>query len=194
LCDVHKELGHIEAAKNDALNALALPPDSVSPAVRGQALIVLSGTLLDLGNYQDAAVCVKKFWRILQAEGASRGRTEAFYYLALVRLRQGRHGTAARLLTLAMRSAEVSGDLRRLMEVQVRLGQVLLEMNKLDQACPLLEDAVRGVTQVDSPRFRAIALEALGRLFEASGRADEARPLFSEAQELRRGLPVNAPR
>jgi tetratricopeptide (TPR) repeat protein len=125
---------------------------------------------------------------------ASPHLAEARYYLAIVRLKQGRHAVAVRLLTRAMNSAQQSGDRMRSMAAQIRLGQALIEMGKLDQAHPLLHDAVRCVAADDSPRFRAIALEALGRLHSARGDTDKAAPLLAEAQMLRRALPANAPR
>ena len=61
-------------------------------------------------------------------------------------------------------------------------------MGRLDDARPLLDDAVHRVTPEGAPRFRAIALEALGQLHQAQQRPEAAGPLIAEAAELRRVL------
>ena len=97
-----------------------------------------------------------------------------------------------RLLTLAMDSARQSGDLMIAMSAQIRLGQAFLEMGRLDDAWPLLDHAVRNVAPEGAPRFRAIALEALGELYRARQHPEAAAPLIAEAQQLRQALSANA--
>ena len=126
--------------------------------------------------------------RIQQAAGSVRGQAEARYRLGTVRLGQGRYAAAVRLLTLAMCSARQSGDLMNAMTAQIRLGETFLQMGRLDDARPLLDDAVRHVTPEGAPRFRAIALEALGQLHQAQQRPEAAAPLIAEAAELRQAL------
>ena len=57
---------------------------------------------------------------------------------------------------------------------------------------PLLDHAVRNVAPEGAPRFRAIALEALGELYRARQHPEAAAPLIAEAQELRQALSANA--
>lgn len=194
LAACYRELGQLAAARRAAIRATALLGTSTAPAASGQALIMQGLTLLDRDQIGAAAACFSRFSSIQQAAGNVRGRATARYYLAIVRLKQGRHAVAVRLLTLAMNSAKQSGDRQTSMAAQIRLGQALIEMGKLDQAYPLIHDAVRRVHADNSPRFRAIALEALGRLHSARGEMDKAAPPLAEAQMLRRALPANAPR
>jgi len=53
-------------------------------------------TLLDRDQIVAAAACFSRFSRIQQAAGNVRGQAEARYYLAIVRLKQGRHAVAVR--------------------------------------------------------------------------------------------------
>ena len=71
-------------------------------------------------------------------------------------------------------------------------GQTLIQIGRLDEARPLLDDAVRHVTPEGAPRFRAIALEALGQLHRARDQLEEAAPLIVEAQTLRQALAASA--
>jgi tetratricopeptide (TPR) repeat protein len=75
---------------------------------------------------------------------------------------------------------------------QIRLGETFLEMGRLDDAQPLLDHAVRNVAPEGAPRFRAIALEALGELYRVRQHPEAAAPLIAEAQELRQALSANA--
>ena len=87
-----------------------------------------------------------------------------------------------------MRSARQSGDLMNAMTAQIRLGETLLEMGRLDDARPLLDHAVQHISPEGAPRFRVIALEALGQLHQAQQRPETAAPLIAEAAELRQVL------
>ena len=87
-----------------------------------------------------------------------------------------------------MCAARQSGDLMNAMTAQIRLGETFLQMGRLDDARPLLDNAVRHVTPEGAPRFRAIALEALGQLLQAQQRPEAAAPLIAEAAELRQAL------
>jgi DNA-binding SARP family transcriptional activator/Tfp pilus assembly protein PilF len=184
--------GQAARAEQEAQHALTLLGRSAPPAARARAFIALGLTHLHQGRHADAAACFTRVLRIQQAAGSVRGQAEARYRLGTVRLGQGRYPAAVRLLTLAMRSARQSGDLMNAMTAQIRLGQAFLEMGRLDDARPLLDHAVRHVTPEGAPRFRAIALEALGQLHQARQQPAAAAPLIAEAQELRQALFANA--
>jgi tetratricopeptide (TPR) repeat protein len=109
-----------------------------------------------------------------------------------VRLEQGRYAAAVRLLTEAMRAARQSGDLMNAMTAQIRLGQAFVRMGRFAEARLLLDHAVRHVTPEGAPRFRAIALEALGQLHQARQQPDAAEPLIAEAAGLRQALAASA--
>ena len=91
-----------------------------------------------------------------------------------------------------MCSARQSGDLMNAMTAQIRLGETFLAMGRLDDARPLLDDAVHNITPEGAPRFRAVALEALGQLHQAQQQPEAAAPLIAEAAELRRTLAAAA--
>jgi len=78
------------------------------------------------------------------------------------------------------------------MSAQIRLAQTFLEIGRLDEAQPLLDHAVQHVTPEGAPRFRAIALEALGQLHGARQQPEAAAPLIAEAQELWQALSASA--
>ena len=130
--------------------------------------------------------------RIQQAAGSVRGQAEARYRLGTARRRQGHYAAAVRLLTLAMDSARQSGDEMIAMTAQIRLGETFLEMGRLDDAWPLLDHAVRNVAPEGAPRFRVIALEALGELYRIRQEPEAAAPLIAEARELRQALSAKA--
>src|SRR5215468_1731608 len=184
--------GQAARAEQEARRAMALLGRSAPPAARARALVALGLTHLDQDRPADAAACFTRVLRIQQAAGSVRGQAEARYRLGTVRLRQGRYPAAARLLTQAMCSARQAGDLMNAMTAQIRLAQTFLEMGRLDDARPLLDDAVRHVTPEGAPRFRAIALEALGQLHQAQQRPAAAAPLIAEAAELRQALAASA--
>jgi DNA-binding SARP family transcriptional activator/tetratricopeptide (TPR) repeat protein len=184
--------GRVADAEQEAQHALTLLGRSAPAAARGRALITLGLTYLSQGRPADAGACFTRVLRIQQAAGSVRGQAEARYRLGTVRLRQGRYAAAVRLLTLAMCSARQSGDLMIAMPAQIRLGQTFLEMGRLDDAQPLLDQAVRHVTPESAPRFRAIALEALGRLHRAHQQPEAAAPLAAEAKELWQALSASA--
>jgi tetratricopeptide (TPR) repeat protein len=184
--------GQAARAERAARQALALFGRSAPPAARSRALIALGLVHLYQDRTDDAAACFTRVLRIQQAAGSARGQAEARYRLGTVRLRQRRYASAVRLLTLAMCSARQSGDLMNAMTAQIRLGETFLEMGRLDDARPLLDDAVRHVTPEGAPRFRAIALEALGQLHQAQQHPEAAAPLIAEAAELREALDVVA--
>jgi hypothetical protein len=54
------------------------------------------------------------------------------------------------------------------------------------------EAACRTLMAVMRPRFRAIALEALGQLHQQRQQPDAAAPLIAEAAELRQALAASA--
>lgn len=191
---LERELGQLERAKLHARMALTLHNTAMPQAIRDRAVVELGAIFAHEGNYAGAADCFTRFLRTQQQTGNVRGQAEAHYRLGHVRLRQGHHAKAARLLSLSMRTAVKSADDMTYMAAQIRLGQALIQMGRLDQAHPLLEDVVQRMTTEKSPRFRAIALETLGRLHGARGHADLAAPLIAEADRLRSALPVNAPR
>jgi DNA-binding SARP family transcriptional activator len=184
--------GQAARAEQEAQHALTLLGRSAPPAARARALMALGLTRLHQGRHDDAAACFNRVLRIQRAAGSVRGQAEARYRLGTVRLEQGRYAAAVRLLTEAMRSARQSGDLMNAMTAQIRLGQAFLRMGRLDDARPLLDHAVRHVTPEGAPRFRAIALEALGQLHEARQQPGAAAPLIAEAAELRRVLAASA--
>jgi DNA-binding SARP family transcriptional activator/tetratricopeptide (TPR) repeat protein len=184
--------GQVARAEQEAQHALTLLGRLAPPAARARALIILGLVRLHQRRHADAAACFTRVLRIQQAAGSVRGQAEARYRLGTVRLGQGRHAAAVRLLTQAMHSARQSGDLMNAMTAQIRLAQAFLEMGRLDDARPLLDHAVRHVTPEAAPRFRAIALEALGQLHQARQQPEVAAPLIAEAQELRQALSVSA--
>src|SRR6266571_5847332 len=184
--------GQVARADQEGQRALALLGRSAPPAARARALIMLGLIRLYQGRHADSAACFTRVLRIQLAAGSVRGQAEARYRLGTVRLSQGRHAAAVRLLTQAMNSARQSGDLMNAMTAQIRLAQAFLEMGRLDDARPLLDHAVRHVTPEAAPRFRAIALEALGQLLEARQQPEAAAPLIAEARELRQALAVSA--
>lgn len=184
--------GQAARAEQEAQHALTLLGRPAPPAARARALMALGLTRLHQGRHDDAAACFTRVLRIQQAAGSVRGQAEARYRLGTVRLEQGRYATAVRLLTGAMRSARQSGDLMNAMTAQIRLGQAFLRMGRLNDARPLLDHAVRHVTQESAPRFRAIALEALGQLHQVRQQPDTAAPLIAEAAELRQALAASA--
>jgi len=184
--------GQVTRAERAARRALTLLGRSAPPAARGRALIALGFIHLYQDRPGDAAVCFTRVLRIQQAAGSVRGQAEARYRLGTARLRQGRHAAAARLLTQAMYAARQSGDLMNAMTAQIRLAETFLEMGRLEDARPLLDHAVRHVTPAGAPRFRAIALEALGQLHQAQQRPEAAAPLIAEAAELRQALAAAA--
>jgi DNA-binding SARP family transcriptional activator/tetratricopeptide (TPR) repeat protein len=184
--------GQVADAEQEAQHALTLLGRSAPPAARGRALSALGAVYLAQDRTADAGACFLRVLRIQQAAGSIRGQAEARYRLGAVRLRQGRYAAAVRLLTLAMCSARQSGDLTIGMTAQIRLGQTFLEMGRLDDAQPLLENAVRNVTPEGSPRFRAIALEALAWLHWAHQQPEMAAPLAAEAAELWQALSASA--
>jgi DNA-binding SARP family transcriptional activator/tetratricopeptide (TPR) repeat protein len=184
--------GQRARAEQEARHALTLFGRSAPPAARARALVALGLTHLHQGRHDDAAACFTRVLRIQQAAGSVRGQAEARYRLGTVRLEQGRYAAAVRLLTGAMRSAGQSGDLMNAMTAQIRLGQAFLRMGRLEDARPLLDHAVRHVTPEGAPRFRAIALEALGQLHQARQQPGAAAPLIAEAAELRRALAASA--
>ena len=184
--------GQAARAEQEAQHALTLLGRSAPPAARARALVALGLTRLHQGRHDDAAANFTRVLRIQQAAGSDRGQAEARYRLGAVRLAQGRYAAAVRLLTEAMRAARESGDLMNAMTAQIRLGQAFLEMGRLDDARPLLDHAVRHVTPEAAPRFRAIALEALGQLFQARQQPEAAAPLIAEARELRQALAMSA--
>jgi DNA-binding SARP family transcriptional activator len=188
------QLLHGQAARSEqeAQHALTLLGRSAPAAARARALMTLGLTRLHQGRHADAAACFTRVLRIQQAAGSVRGQAEARYRLGTVRLAQRRYAAAVRLLTQAMHSARQYGDLMNAMTAQIRLGQAFLEMGKLDDARPLLDHAVRHVSRQAAPRFRAIALEALGQLHQERQQPEAAAPLIAEAQELRQALSVNA--
>ena len=158
---------------------------SASPAARGRAFIALGLAHLDQGRHADAAACFTRFLRIQQVTGSVRGQAEVRYRSAPY---ASARAATARRLTAAMRSAIQSGDLMIAMPAQIRLGQTLIQVGRLDEARSLLEDAIRHLSPEGAPRFRAIALEALGQLHGAQDRLEEAAPLIAEAQGLRQAL------
>src|SRR6266568_3398862 len=184
--------GQVARADQEGQRALALLGRSAPPAARARALIMLGLIRLYQGRHADSAACFTRVLRIQLAAGSVRGQAEARYRLGTVRLSQGRHAAAVRLLTQAMNSARQSGDLMNAMTAQIRLAQAFLEMGRLDDARPLLDHAVRHVTPEAAPRFRAVALEALGQLLEARQQPEAAAPLIAEARELRQALAVSA--
>src|SRR5215470_14045935 len=184
--------GQVADAEQEAQHALTLLGRSAPATARGRALIVLGLIRLAQDRPADAGGCFLRVLRIQQAAGSIRGQAEARYRLGTARRRQGHYTAAVRLLTLAMDSARQSGDLMIAMTAQIRLGQTFLEMGRLDDAWPLLDDAVRNVAPEGAPRFRAIALEALGELYRARQQPEAAAPLIAEARELRRALSANA--
>jgi Tfp pilus assembly protein PilF len=70
------------------------------------------------------------------------------------------------------------------MTARVRLGQAYLQAGQLERARPLLEYALCYLTPEESPRFRALALDALGRLHQARDEPGQAGPLLAEARLL----------
>jgi DNA-binding SARP family transcriptional activator len=184
--------GQVARADQEAQRALALLGRSAPPAARARALIMLGLIRLHQGRHADSAACFTRVLRIHLAAGSVRGQAEARYRLGTVRLAQGRHTAAVRLLAQAMHSARQSGDLMNAMTAQIRLAQAFLEVGRLDDARPLLDHAVRHVTPEAAPRFRAIALEALGQLLQARQQPEAAAPLIAEARELRQALAVSA--
>jgi DNA-binding SARP family transcriptional activator/tetratricopeptide (TPR) repeat protein len=184
--------GQAVRSEEEAQRALTLLGRSAPRAARARALMALGLTRLHQGRHADAAACFTRVLRIQQAAGSVRGQAEARYRLGTVRLAQHRYVAAVRLLTQAMHSARQYGDLMNAMTAQIRLGQAFLEMGRLDDARPLLDHAVRHVTPEAAPRFRAIALEALGQLHRERQQPEAAAPLIAEAQELRQALSVNA--
>jgi tetratricopeptide (TPR) repeat protein len=186
---LHGQAAH---AEQTARQALALLGRSAPPAARSRALMALGLIHLYLDRPGEAAACCTRVLRIQQAAGSVRGQAEARYRLGTVRLRQGRYASAVRLLTEAMCSARQCGDLMNAMTAQIRLGETFLAMGRLDDARPLLDDAVHNVTPEGAPRFRAIALEALGQLHQAQQQPEAAAPLIAEAAELRRTLAAAA--
>src|SRR5215467_10732214 len=184
--------GQAARAERAARQALTLFGRSAPPAARSRALIALGIIHFYRDRPDDAAACFTRVLRIQQAAGSVRGQAEARYRLGTVRLRQGRHASAVRLLTLAMCAARRSGDLMNAMTAQIRLGETFLEMGRLDDARPLLDHAILHVTPEGAPRFRAIALEALGQLHQAQQRPEAAAPLIAEAAELRQALAAAA--
>src|SRR5215471_5884085 len=184
--------GQAGRAERAARQALALLGRSAPAAARGRALTVLGLIRLAQDRPADAGGCFLRVLRIQQAAGSVRGQAEARYRLGTARRRGGHYAAAVRLLTLAMDSARQSGDLMIAMTAQIRLGQTFLEMGRLDDAWPLLDHAVRNVAPEGAPRFRAIALEALGELYQARQEPEAAAPLIAEAQELRQALSASA--
>jgi tetratricopeptide (TPR) repeat protein len=183
--------GQVADAGQEAQQALALLGRSAPAAARSRALTVLGFTRLAQGRPADAGECFLRVLRIQQAAGSDRGQAEARYRLGTARLQQGHYDAAVRLLTQAMDSARQSGDLMTAMSAQIRLGEAFLEMGRLDDAQPLLDHAVRNVAPEGAPRFRAIALEALGELYRVRQHPEAAAPLIAEAQELRQTLSAN---
>jgi DNA-binding SARP family transcriptional activator/tetratricopeptide (TPR) repeat protein len=184
--------GQAARSEEEAQQALTLLGRSAPPAARARALMALGLTRLHQGRHADAAACFTRVLRIQQAAGSVRGQAEARYRLGTVRLAQHRYAAAVRLLTEAMHSARQHGDLMNAMTAQIRLGQAFLEIGRLDDARPLLDHAVRHVTPEAAPRFRAIALGALGQLHQERQQPEAAAPLIAEAQELWQALSVNA--
>jgi DNA-binding SARP family transcriptional activator len=184
--------GQAARAERAARQGLALLGRSAPPAARSRALMALGLVHLYQDRPDEAAGCFTRVLRVQQAAGSVRGQAEARYRLGTVRLRQRRYASAVRLLTQAMGSARQAGDLMNAMTAQIRLGETLLEMGRLDDARPLLDHAVRHVTPEGAPRFRAIALEALGQLHQAQQRPEAAAPLIAEAAELRQVLAAAA--
>jgi len=184
--------GQVARADQEGQRALALFGRSAPPAARARALMMLGLIRLYQGRHADSAACFTRVLRIQLAAGSVRGQAEARYRLGTVHLSQGRPAAAVRLLTQAMNSARQSGDLMNAMTAQIRLAQAFLEMGRLDDARPLLDHAVRHVTPEAAPRFRAVALEALGQLLEARQQPEAAAPLIAEARELRQALAVSA--
>src|SRR5215472_9079356 len=184
--------GQVADAEQEAQHALTLLGRCAPAAARGRALTVLGLIRLAQDRPADAGGCFLRVLRIQQAAGSVRGQAEARYRLGTARRRGGHYAAAVRLLTLAMDSARQSGDLMIAMTAQIRLGETFLEMGRLDDAWPLLDHAVRNVAPEGAPRFRAIALEALGELYQARQEPEAAAPLIAEARELRRALSANA--
>src|SRR5215468_1505120 len=184
--------GQVADAEQEAQHALTLLGRCAPAAARGRALTVLGLIRLAQDRPADAGGCFLRVLRIQQAAGSVRGQAEARYRLGTARHRRGHYAAAVRLLTLAMDSARQSGDLMIAMTAQIRLGETFLEMGRLDDAWPLLDHAVRNVAPEGAPRFRAIALEALGELYQARQEPEAAAPLIAEARELRRALSASA--
>lgn len=184
--------GQTADAEQEAQHALTLLVRPAPPAARARAIVALGLTRLHQGRHDDAAACFTRVLHIQRAAGSVRGQAEARYRLGTVRLEQGRYTAAVRLLAEAMRAARQSGDLMNAMTAQIRLGQAFVRMGRFAEARLLLDHAVRHVTPAGAPRFRAIALEALGQLHQARQQPDAAEPLIAEAAGLRQALAASA--
>jgi tetratricopeptide (TPR) repeat protein len=164
------------------------------PVLAGQCLEEAARLLTEAGAEADLAKALDSLAMHHELSG-DRERSLSFYALSLMKkavtgdasglaitlgnlgrfhLRRGEPAIALAFLQEDLRIAESLGDLRGRTVVKINIGEALIDLGRIDEARPMLEEAF-GISRSERWRLQeAHALEGLARAATRRGKKDEA--------------------
>ncbi|WP_052372384.1 tetratricopeptide repeat protein [Amycolatopsis taiwanensis] len=145
--------------------------------------VQLASALTNLRRYDDA---IRESHAALRlAEQAHDEFTKAAVHSELAGALQGKGDLQGALACLmqAKEIREVIGTQRAVTLCQRRIGEVLAELERYDEAAVALRQAADALSELDRAQY-ARALTILGSVYLRSGRESEAVPLLTEALEI----------
>ncbi|MDP9144348.1 MAG: tetratricopeptide repeat protein, partial [Actinomycetota bacterium] len=172
----------LQAAIDPTTQSLHLARIIGDPNLQADALLTLGATYRYLGQPAEATPALEEGWRLTLQLGAHHGQAMAMWHLAMLARDTGKPHAASALLEQSLDLVRELQDRRGQARVLVDLAQVRIDEGRLDEAYALLAAALAAwPSHTENHGFRALAMEAAGRLRCCQQRYQQAAEQFAEA-------------
>ncbi len=169
-----------EQLSEDGHESRELAAESGNIVARGWSLLTQGRIDSMRGRLDEGEAALTEALELLTEAGADWARARALNAAARLSRRRGDYDTAERRFREAIRILQGLEDRGTLCESQRGLAQTLVLLDRIDEAERYALEARRTVGPHDAPS-RATTRMALGIVWAAQGRDDEAEPLLREA-------------
>lgn len=179
MAQIHLDRGLIAEGKQTMAAGLAAVERSGNRRVRAQILCRLGEAHLQIDEVTEAEYVFTQALETVRSVGDPVGECYALRGLAIVRSRQGSHGTAYEILEQAMGIASQAREYLAIGRIQLSLGEVAADRGSYGRAKEHLAAALDIFGRMQATKWREQTLRLMN---EVSGASDDAAAAAAYAQ------------
>ncbi len=188
LAESHMQLGRLEPALNQALEALAMSESHGSPFLQAQVFRILNAIYEHLGDYPTALTYALQALDISQAVGDRIGQALALNLMGIVYEKLGDYRQALPAYERALSIFQEAGRRRHVAILLNNIADACFFLGELDRA---LEHGLRSLQitrEMGLDMGEATVLSTIGDIYLKKGDCAQALACFGQALELARRL------
>jgi len=171
-----------------ALEALSAPDSIFGPIERARAHGFL-GTLASITmRAKEATAQFEQARSLYQSAGWTSGEREMRFSLAMLLVQAGRFGDAAEAFDPLLAEIDALGDPEFRVEAYLVAARAKINTNRQDEGLSLLLKALAMAREYQLRGYEAVALQAMGSIYQSRGDFQQASALYDEVLKIARTL------